>query len=121
MKTTKKDFELFQKECRRWQDILGLKDWEIVCVHGQTDSDNLAEYQSNGAGRICTIYFTDDWGNDHRVKDARSVKQTAFHEVAELLLVELRNMALQHASWERVDGATHKVVRTLENVLFPEY
>lgn len=33
MKTTKKQFELFKKECRKWIDRFELNGWEINFTH----------------------------------------------------------------------------------------
>ena len=46
-KTSKKDFELFKKECRKWADILSLKDYEWAFFHGVSDEGNRAEYFVN--------------------------------------------------------------------------
>jgi len=121
MKTTKKDFEIFKKEVKKWQDILGLQGWEIVCVHGGTDKENRAEYLTHITGRICTIYLADDWDGIADNKCDRAIKQTAFHEVVELSLQDLRNYAQYYINEDLVDEATHKIVRMLENVLFPKY
>ena len=120
-KTTKKDFEIFKKEVRKWKDILGLQDWEICCIHGGADGDSRANYLTNIAGRICTIFLTDDWDGCFEEKTERAIKQIAFHEVVELTLQDLRVYALYFINAEFVEEATHKIVRMLENVLFPKY
>ena len=117
-KTTKKDFELFKKECEKWIEIIGLKDWHIWYEHGGTDEGNIAEFITDSAGRACSIWFADEISGD---KTDYDVKSTAFHEIIEIYMIDLRNMALESCSRERVDSATHRVVRMLENVLFPKY
>lgn len=114
----KKDFELFKKEALRWVDILGLKDWEWHFIFGDCDKSNRAEYLTNKSGRMVTIWLSDHWKDD---KSPREIKKTAFHEVAEIMLQNLRQLAMRDSSYEVVDEATHKVIRILENVLFPKY
>ena len=121
MKTTKKDFEIFKKEVKKWQDILGLQDWEISCVHGGADEDSRANYLTNIAGRLCTIFLADNWDGCFEDKTERAIKQVAFHEVVELSLHDLRVYALYFINEQFVDEAIHKIVRMLENVLFPKY
>jgi len=120
-KTTKKDFAIFEKEVKKWQNILGLQDWTIHCVHGETNEKSRADYLTNIAGRLCTIFFTDDWDGIFEEKTELGIKQVAFHEVAELSIHDLRIYALYFINEQFVEEATHKVVRMLENVLFPKY
>ena len=115
----KKDFELFKKECLKWIEIFGLKDLEWQFVFGDCDKDNRAEYLIHAEGRMCTIYLGEIWEND--AKTNKNIKRVAFHEVAEVMLHDLRRLAGRDSSWGRVDEATHRIVRTLENVLFPRY
>jgi len=118
MKTTKKDFEMFKKECQKWIDILGLKDWHIWYEHEQTDENCIAQYAEDPQARSLTIWFTTGL---HSPLTEHDIKSTAFHEIMEVYMVDLRRMALESNSFKSVDEAMHKVVRMLENVLFPKY
>ena len=116
-KTSKKDFDLFKKECRKWADILGLKDHEFAFFHGCEDAGNRAEYFVNENAKIANVYFAESI-NDKTVKN---IKQIAFHEVYEISLFDLRKMAMELYAYDVVDRAVHRIVRTMENVLFPKY
>lgn len=117
---TKRDFEIFKKEALKWIEILGLKDWEWHFVFGECSDDSRAEYLIQGAARIVTVYLSNFW-NDIGGKSNEEIKKAAFHEVVEVMLYKLRSLALRDSNYGNVDAATHKIVRTLENVLFPKY
>ena len=119
MKTTKKDFDLFKKECRKWIDIIGLKDWHIWYEHTPTERHCIAQYDLDDAGRSCVIYFTT--GLDGEKLDRHDICSAAFHEIIEIYMRDLRRMAMTSYSYDLVDSETHKIVRMLENVLFPKY
>jgi len=118
VKTTKKDFELFKKECQKWIDIVGLKDWHFWYEHDETNENCIAQYLDDVQGRSCVIYFTT--GLDDKLSN-HDIKSGAFHEIVELYMKDLRKMALTAHSYAMVDEATHRVIRMLENVLFPKY
>ena len=117
-KTTKKDFELFKKECKKWIDIVGLKDWHFWYDHDKTDDNCIAQYDIDDTGRSCVVYFTK--GLDDKLT-RHDITSAAFHEIIEIYIRPLRKMALTAHSYEFVDEATHRIVRMLENVLFPKY
>jgi len=118
METTKEDFELFKKECKKWINIYGLKTWEICFVHGSL-TENRAECYADLNNRIASMYFGKEWEDVE--KNDPTIKLNAFHETTELFLGEIRDMANQGIAYEKVDKEIHKIIRTLENVLFPKY
>lgn len=115
----RKDFEDFQKEVKKWQDILGLQNWEIHCIFGDCHKSNRAEFVANPRGRVATIWLNNMWSEDAKSKEM--IRKTAFHEVAEIWLQDLVGMASIYVSEAMVEVETHKIVKTLENVLFPKY
>ena len=117
---TKEDFELFQREVKKWQGILGLQSWEIACVLGGTDNENRAECLSYNPSRLATIFVADKW-DDRDLNPAETIKSTAFHEVVEILMHQLRTFAQFSMNEELVDKEVHKIIRTLEFALFPKY
>jgi len=119
MKTTKKDFELFKKECKKWLDILSLKNWEIFWVHGDTDVDCRAQLLVDQKGRLSTIYLAEEWEKD-AVTDLL-IKKMAFHEVCELFLYDIGIMLGCFFAPGVVEEEIHKIIRTLENTLFLKY
>ena len=118
VKTTKKDFEIFKKECQKWIEILGLKDWHFWFEHAETGENCIAQYEDEPIGRSCVTYFTTGLSEKLSIHD---IKSAAFHEMIELYLNDLRKMAMEKFSYNEVDKATHRIVRMLEHVLFPKY
>jgi hypothetical protein len=47
----------------------------------------------------------------------RKLNQTAFHEMMELRLGKLRDMAEQKNNWDEVDEQIHTLIRTFENLM----
>jgi len=117
VKTTTRDFAIFKKECRRWIEYFGLIDWRVVIVHEELDEKEDAWGRCIGSreGKIATIILNKDGGP----AEDKHIKLTAFHEVVELLLMEMHSMILDR-SIDRfdVDRVVHTVVRTLENCIF---
>ena len=114
-KVTKKDFEFFKKECEKWRDKLNLKDWEVHYILGDTDEDNRAEYSASVQARQCTIHLADtqvDW-----LPLRGELQRTAFHEMLELRIQELRQMAMKACSYDDVDKETHKLIAVFEGLL----
>ena len=60
MKTTKKDFEVFKKECEKWVNFFGLIDYEWVYYH-EKDVQARARFDCNWAGRIFSITLSTEW------------------------------------------------------------
>jgi len=117
MKTTKKDFELFKREVRRWVDKFGLYDWEIVFTHTEDDGAR-AGYDRNDEGRSIVFNLSAEY--DSLTYSTENIKVSAFHEVTEgLLLAPLDNMIdrRRYGYGER-NEALHQIVRTLEHVFF---
>ena len=120
----KKHFEIFKKECLRWVDIFGLQDWEWTFNFDDCSAGSRAEYNTYKTSRMVVVYLNDnchDWNKPTEALKIHELKKTAFHEVTEIMLNNLRELAMRDSSYDVVDEATHKVVRTLENVLFPKY
>ena len=120
MKTTKKDFKLFKKECTKWIDILGLKDWAIDYEHESIGLDILAQTCGDTQNRHAFLQLDVAW--DTYPSTPALIKRSAFHEVCELFLMDIRMGLLSRTITEiQVDTMIHQVIRTLENVLYPAY
>jgi hypothetical protein len=120
--TTDEHFEIFKDECRKWIDILGLKDWEVYFYHDESE-DCLGWYSSSHVGRGVSIHLTKTWPDNYEPCDYE-IRKVAFHEVVEgMLLGKLKSMANNSFAYDRVDEEAHTIVRTLENVLWdhPQY
>ncbi|KKN41197.1 hypothetical protein LCGC14_0725880 [marine sediment metagenome] len=119
MKTNKKDHQLFKKECKKWHDILNLKNWEIYFVHGDTDNDCRAQLLVDQKSRLATVYLAEEWESD--VVTELLIKKTAFHEMCELFLYDVTIMLSCFFASGVVEEEIHKIIRTLENTLFLKY
>jgi len=114
MKTTKKDFEIFKKEFLKWFNVFGLKDWKIYFFHDQIDETSYANITYNVAGRVATVRFNLEHNGRYN-----NIKETAFHEVCELLLGKLVAVAeYRYVTENEITEATHDIIRRLEKVIF---
>ena len=116
MKVTNKHFETFKKECEKWIDFYGLKDYEWFFTH-KKDEENRASFSCNWAGRQYHISLSTEWNMEKITK--KGLCLVAFHEVTEAgLIAELRRMARYAFNQEEIDRASHETVRRLENSVF---
>lgn len=114
-------FEIFKDEARKWINLFGLKDWEIIFRFEETEDFDRAICGINWAGKICNLTLA-RWHSEERTED--EIRKYAFHEVCELLLTEMERIALDEEIpyTERkglTEAARHGVIRRLENSLFP--
>ena len=117
-KTSKKDFELYKNECRKWIKIFGLLDWELYFEHESKTVDALAGCSFTRVGRNVTLWLSKNWGTNK--VSTLDIKMTAFHEIGELLLSPLNDLAMERfVTQDQVEEATHVIIRTLENVVYP--
>lgn len=118
-KTTPEHYKLFKSECRKWQPILGLQSWELFLMHDEIDEGSRAEIVADQIGRMATITLGIEWHND-AITDTL-IKKTAFHEMMELLLAQLGLYGYTYFESSLIEGELHKIIRVMENVLFPKY
>lgn len=116
-KTTEEDFELFKSECQKWIDFFGLKSWEVFHSH-QNLNDNAAWCLFNDLKeRLVRIGLAVNWDDTEPTKHA--VRLAAFHEVCEVLIFRLFDLAISRYSTEdQLLEARHELIRTLENCVF---
>jgi hypothetical protein len=116
-KTTKKDFEVFKSECRKWVKYFGLLDWEITYSNVE-DAGSRGSCTVGYTGRLATINLATEW--DYK-PDESEMNLTAFHEVCELLTAPLCVIAeSRYVTVSQVEIANHYIIRVLENTLFKE-
>lgn len=112
-KTTSKDFDIFKKEGLKWQNYFGLKEWSISYVHIKLEGV-FGECSAIIPGKVCCIRLNTQPGEPF------NVRKTAFHEICELLLWELSDMAHAAYSKNMAEASTHDIIRRLENTVFEE-
>jgi len=119
MKTTKKHFEMFQKECEKWIKRFGLLGWRFYYQHGDIEGRQIAYciFPDQLSDRVFTIGLSKNLEMDYSLLD---VKRAAFHEILEALLFRIRHLA--GCRWgvlqEEIDEEIHNLIRTLEKALF---
>ena len=89
MKTSKKDFEFFVRECKKWGKILELADWDIRYFHEERKSNALAVTLRDLQGRAASVYLSTDWDEVSH----EALTSTAKHEMIHLLVGRLAGNA----------------------------
>lgn len=117
---TERDFQIFKDEARFWIDKFGLLDWRIGFEFKKLDDNTYAQCDSQQLGKWAYLILN-KWQSE-QISEYQ-IRQSAFHEVCEVLLQELRRIALNEAIPfdERsilTDSAAHGVIRRLENSVF---
>ena len=113
--TTKKDFKLFESECRKWIKKMSLGDWDVDFFHSDREGA-LASTRANWSGKSAAITFNTEW--DEEYYNNKQIKITALHEALELLLMELRVLASsRYLAEPDIDHATHTVIQRMVNML----
>lgn len=114
------DFHLFTLAVSEIRKIFGLLDWEIYTILDDPErGDSMRGWmQGNFEDRIATIGLSPDWSGSY-LKNNFEIAKVAFHEVCELMLSDLGSLAERSVRKGIVDEETHKIIRKLENVVFP--
>lgn len=119
-KTTKKQFEVFKAECKKWLKYFGLNGWRVEYRHDKSEG-NRGQVAWSITARNSTITLADEWEDfrDTPITDLE-IRKVAFHEVCELLLARMTMMADGKISNHcyAVEEETHNIIRTLENTIF---
>jgi len=115
--TTESDFDVFCRECTAWADKLNLRNWYIDYQHNDDDPDCRAFCQTSPQNRMARITLTQSWDI---APHPNAIKQTAFHEIVEILLAMMMTFAMTPAthSDDIVASERHSIIRTLESAFF---
>jgi hypothetical protein len=111
MKTTKAQLAIFQKECERLIEVLGLK--RYAYYYGMQE---LGERQAvtcmNVGGGVMTLLLNDEYDEDF------NPKRIAKHEMAHVLTAKLEQLAsCRFIDNEEVDEEMEVIANILERVL----
>ena len=115
--TTKKDFELFKKECAFWIDKLNLRSWRWEV--GYDDIGNqYGEAEIFYGARAISVTLSDFLPKDRR---AELIAETAFHEVFEAgVMGRVRIMAEQRDySAIELESEIHAITNRCQSLLLP--
>lgn len=116
-KTTSSDFKVFKSECDKWIDTFGLKAWSVHYEHKDVGKDTLASCYYDVTNRIATLVLSKGWDDDE-VTDYQ-VRKSAFHEVCELLMANMRTLAeYRYTTRLEIEEEIHAIIRTLENTIY---
>ena len=116
MKTTKADFELFKRECQKWIDRYELNNLKFYYKLDDTD-DSFAEYYYSEWMQKITVILSKEF-SEPMIDKKQQIKDTAFHEITEILLVPLRTMAeKRNFDREEMEKETHRIIHKLQKVL----
>jgi hypothetical protein len=119
-KTTKKQFEVFKAECKKWLNYFGLNGWQAEYRHDKAEG-NRGQVSWRITARNSIITLADEWESfrDTPITDFE-IKKVAFHEVCEILLARITMMANNKIAnhEDAVTEESHNIIRTLENTIF---
>ena len=115
--------KIFQDEANYWLQKLGMVGWEADywcnMDYNTWDDEAYSMVRFEGDSRIVVFWINPNW--PARDLTDYKIRRCAFHEVQELLLGSLRELALcRFATEESITQATHAIIRTLENTFFKE-
>lgn len=116
MKTTKADFELFQKYCAEAIQKLGLTEWSVYYSHEELDGC-YAQTRWKLTDGLAVIAFAKLW-DDLRPKTEGNIRQIAFHEVLHIVMAPLvAEAGDRFTNQDAIDIAEHLIIRRLENTV----
>ena len=99
---------------RKWQNELGLLNWEISIKESSSNEDR-AWVGSNTEGRIATIFYDKDWYKHATMKE---IDRVMFHEMCEILFSNIRMDMCRFYSESHVQERVHEIIRIVENKVF---
>lgn len=117
MKTTKTHFKIFKKECQKWIDAWGIRDWQVY--YETTDIKGIfGQFKSDYKNRVATIVLCKDWDDALTPLTNEEIRRIAKHETIHLLFAEMSTIgSARCVTADELDEAEHKVVRRLEKIL----
>ena len=119
MKVKPIDIQIFQQEVMDWANYFGILSWEINFeTFSEKDEDSRATCETHGnEDRIATIALCKDL--DYDVITPKILSKLAFHEVLELMFMDIDYIMLNGGiSIQVIERETHKLIRTFENSVF---
>lgn len=108
MKTTRKHFERFKIEFKRYVEMFGLEDWDVRFTHRADEScDSSVVFSSEGSKMVVV--------NLSKQIDA-DLLYCAKHEALELLFGDLINLQCEKQT-ELSEKARHEIIHRLEKII----
>ena len=113
MITTVKHFKMFKATLRKLIKLWGLSSWEVVYDHEYVDKRTIATTAPELASRIVVFTLNTDFAGEQTDKE---LKETALHEVLELLMTKLESMVCTSRKDEAREEV-HAIIQTIINVI----
>lgn len=128
MRTNKKHFNIFKKECKKWISIFGLKDWYIDFYHEDwSDNEGYGEAWCSWdlTSRTASLCLSTEWDESVELS-IELLRRAAFHEVLHVVFGKiycLGALDLEGNATKRkheVVEEVHRLIRLFETVVFCE-
>jgi hypothetical protein len=109
---TAKQIAFFERSLLRWQQLIGVSDWEIrIICH--PNKNHMAETIARCGDRIADIHLNKKW---HLEPTASALERVAAHEVFHILVADLAYIAqMRYTTEEDALQAEEALVVRLEN------
>lgn len=115
---TQEDFAIFQDEAKKWLNLFCMSDWEVFFWFEPLEG-NRAQCQYSYKDRVANITLST---RAYVKVDEDDIRGSAFHEVCELLMAELRHLTTNYTEIPSEDrkvllnSAAHAIIHRLEPV-----
>ena len=120
--TTKKQFEVFSKEVRKWAEYFGLKCWEIYTLQAEPEEAGscVSWAYVDKLARNATICLATEWPDSTPLTDYE-LRRAAFHEIAEVMLGPLQCLAgSRTVTAEEIESECHIIIQRLTNTVWED-
>ena len=93
MTITRKQFELFKSECKKWEERFKLDGWEIIYYHKKYEPDNsIAQSNFTLSAKSVSVTLNKEV-EDELGYNTAGIKETAKHEMIHVLLGVVSELA----------------------------
>ena len=120
-KTTEEHFKIFKEECEYWLERYQFGDFDIAFLHANREKKNsgLAWQVADHEDKWTLLGLFQNWSGEEPCNEYK-IRQLAFHEVNELMVDELNDLAIEryNITKERINGARHSVINRIDKAFF---
>lgn len=110
-----RDFELFQREFKRWQDKFGLTGYKVYFKYGLLEK-SFADIRVNQGDMVATVTLNNELPDKERPH--RDVRCSAKHEALHLLISRLELAGhYRYSSENEIYEAAEELVHKLEDLI----
>ena len=114
-KTSKRQYNIFVLEAKKWVDYFGLNDWEFHFTHKHIDSDICSCVSMQLSHHFAIINLETSWNSGDNISSTdNNIREAAFHEVCEVMLCKIRE-ELDIAKVPNTEELIHDIIVRLEN------